>query len=124
MPNLEVRSLYIQIIETWLANGHGLREYNKFINAFLEGNMEVFENYLRDIMEQTVSYHDLAHKPEEFYHGFMLGITTSIYGNKNYEIKSNRESGYGRYDYMVLSHDDKKPTIILEIKRSKSTRKK
>ena len=74
-------------------------------------------------MEETFSVHDTSKDPEAFYHGFMVGATASLYHNENYEIKSNRESGYGRYDYMIFSHDITKPTILIEIKRIKMAEK-
>jgi hypothetical protein len=117
IPNQEVRNLYQQIIEQWLANGHGIEWYNGFINHLLEGNIEAFERDLKHIMEQTVSSHDTSHDPEAFYHGLMVGLTASLYQNKHYDIQSNRESGYGRYDYMIFSHDRSKPTLLLEFKR-------
>ena len=68
--------------------------------------------------------HDTSKDPEVFYHGFMVGVTASLYHHQNYEIKSNRESGYGRYDYMIFSHDVNRPTILLEIKRVTAAQKK
>ncbi|MDF3054838.1 MAG: Protein of unknown function (DUF1703)/Predicted AAA-ATPase [Gammaproteobacteria bacterium] len=118
IPNQEVRSLYRQIVEQWLSSGHGIDWYNRFLDHLLTGNLERFEYAMKEIMEQTVSSHDVAHQPEAFYHGLMLGLTASLHTNPNYEIKSNRESGYGRYDYMIFSHDPNKPTILLEFKRA------
>jgi len=117
IPNEEVRSLYQQIIKQWLANGHGIEWYNTFISYLLNGHLEAFERGLRQIMEEIVSSHDMSRDPEVFYHGLMIGLTASLYQDKNYEIQSNRESGYGRYDYLILSRDPSKPTILLEFKR-------
>ena len=44
-------------------------------------------------------------------------MTASLYGRNNYETKSNRESGYGRYDYMILSRNPAKPSILFEFKK-------
>jgi hypothetical protein len=79
--------------------------------------MVAFERDLAYVLEQTVSVHDVGREPEAFYHGFMIGMTASLYSRPNYETKSNRESGYGRYDYMILSRDVNKPTILFEFKR-------
>ncbi len=122
IPNREVRNLYRQIIERWLSNGHGVEWYNNFLNHLLTGNLDAFERELTKIMEQTVSVHDTARDPEAFYHGLMIGITASLYQSKNYEIQSNRESGYGRYDYMIFSHDKNKPSLLLEFKRVESVK--
>ncbi len=123
IPNREVRSLYRRIIREWLSNGHGIEWFNQFLNHLLTGNIPAFEADFRHLVEETFSVHDTSKDPEAFYHGFMVGATANLYHNKNYEIKSNRESGYGRYDYMIFSHDVTKPTILLEIKRVKKTEK-
>ncbi len=123
IPNREVRGLYRRIIEQWLSNGHGMEWFENFLNHLLVGNLPAFEADFRHLVEETFSVHDTAKDPEAFYHGFMVGATASLYHNKNYEIKSNRESGYGRYDYMIFSHDLSKPTILIEIKRVKKTEK-
>jgi hypothetical protein len=123
IPNREIRGLYRVIIEQWLSNGHGTDWFENFLNHLLTGNLTAFEADFRHLVEDTFSVHDTAKDPEAFYHGFMVGATASLYHNKNYEIKSNRESGYGRYDYMLFSHDIAKPTILIEIKRVKRTEK-
>lgn len=117
IPNNEVKDLFRQIIEQWLANGHGIEWYNKFLNHLLTGDFESFERELKELMQQTVSHHDTAKNPEAFYHGLMIGLTASLFHHKNYELKSNRESGYGRYDYLIFSRDNSKPSVLLEFKK-------
>lgn len=122
IPNREVRNLYRQIIENWLSNGYGVMWYNTFLDHLLTGNFRAFSDELKQVMENIVSSHDTARDPEVFYHGLIIGLTASLYKNPNYEIHSNRESGYGRYDYLILSHDKNKPTLILEFKRVDSVK--
>jgi hypothetical protein len=52
-------------------------------------------------------------EPERFYHGFVLGLMVDLQGR--FQITSNRESGFGRYDVMLdpLREDD---AIIIEFK--------
>lgn len=121
IPNREIRNLYRDIIEGWLSSDHGIEWYNQFIEHLLDGDMTAFESDLKHILEQTVSYHDVGQESEVFYHGFMLGITASLYGRPGYEIRSNRESGYGRYDYMILANNVDKPTIVFEFKIMKQS---
>ena len=65
-----------------------------------------------------MSVHDVGKKePESFYHGLMIGLTASLAGDKKYETRSNRESGYGRYDYLILARDPHKLSILLEFKQ-------
>lgn len=118
IPNQEIRNLYQTIIESWLANGRGLEWYTEFLNNLLTGKMEAFKRDLQHIMEHTVSAHDVGKEPEAFYHGLMIGLTASLSKQENYEIKSNRESGYGRYDYVILSRDPEKLSLILEFKQA------
>ena len=56
-------------------------------------------------------------EPERFYHGFVLGLIADQ--TDIYEIRSNRESGFGRYDVMMVPKEREKtkiPAIILEFK--------
>ena len=70
-------------------------------------------------MLQIVSYHDATAEPEAFYQGLMLGFTASLHSEGAYEIKSNRESGLGRFDIMLIPKDINKLGIILELKAAK-----
>ena len=114
-PNQEVNNLYRNIISMWLSNGHGLMWYNQFTTALVSGNMELFESHLRKVLLQIVSYHDLAKEPEAFFHGLVLGFIANL--QETHEIKSNRESGLGRYDILVIPKDPAKLGIIIELKR-------
>lgn len=115
IPNREVRNLYRKIIEQWLANGYGLQWYDELINGLIEGKLEIFKDHLNRILLETASSHDFANAPEIFYQGLMIGLTASLYGR--YETKSNRESGYGRYDFVIMPKDLSKLAIVMEFKR-------
>ncbi len=52
--------------------------------------------------------------PEKFYHGFVLGLMVDL--ADRYEVTSNRESGFGRYDVMLKPLDQENDGIILEFK--------
>ena len=56
-----------------------------------------------------------ARKPENFYHGLVLGLLTNE-KMKEYQVRSNRESGYGRYDVVLEPNDIREPAAILEFK--------
>lgn len=117
IPNYEVKRLYKQIIERWLSGGHGERWYQNFISHLLKGDVELFKEKLETFIETTMSVHDVARDPEAFYHGLVLGLTAYLCENKNYVLRSNRESGKGRYDYLILSKNPKDFTILLEFKK-------
>ncbi len=115
IPNLEVKVLYRNIIKEWLGNGSGIIWYQNFLLDLLNGNVGRFTENFGQVLAQTVSVYDVAHNPEAFYHGFMLGLAAGLDQNQ-YELKSNRESGGGRYDIAIIPKDISKPAIILEIK--------
>jgi len=118
IPNQEVRSLYRNIIEQWLSNGFGIEWYNQFLTDFLNGNMIAFEAALQKIMLQIVGIYDFIHEPEAFYHGLLLGLIASLDKTK-YLIKSNKESGLGRYDILIIPKEPNLLGIILELKSIK-----
>ncbi len=124
LPNREVRGLYRNIIEGWLADGFDSNWYDTFLDALLDGNIVEFENRFKLILERIVSVHDVSYMPEAFYHGLLVGITARLGDGNDYSLRSNRESGYGRYDYMILSHLVDKPTIIFEFKKVNVPKKK
>ena len=51
---------------------------------------------------------------ENFYHAFVLGMLVGL--KDNYYVKSNRESGYGRYDIMLEPKDKNGNSFIMEFK--------
>ena len=53
-------------------------------------------------------------QPERFYHGFVLGLLVEL--RDRYQVKSNRESGYGRYDVMLIPRNVAENAMILEFK--------
>ena len=65
-----------------------------------------------------MSYYDLdADEPEKSYHLFILGLLVLL--EDTYTIKSNRESGYGRYDSMLIPHDRSQIALIIEFKKAR-----
>ncbi len=116
IPNREVRNLYRQIVEQWLSNGYGIQWYNAFIESLLCGKIKEFKDHLDKVLLQIVSFHDSAKEPEAFFHGLLLGFIASL--QASYEIKSNRESGLGRFDIMIIPKDKSKNEagVIIELK--------
>lgn len=95
--------------------------YSSFVKAFISGNVKEINIYMNDVALSTISNFDSGmhpssvSEPERFYHGLVLGLLSELYDT--YEVKSNRESGYGRYDVMVIPKTDKqKDAMILEFK--------
>jgi hypothetical protein len=53
----------------------------------------------------------------------MLGLTARIHGKPGYELKSNRESGNGLYDYIIFAEDKNKLSLIFEFKKIEADKK-
>ena len=116
--NLEVKLMFQNIIRDWFTEAE--TEYNDFIKALLIGDKKAMNAYMNRVALNTFSYFDTGKKPsgeepERFYHGFVLGLIVEL--QNRYIIKSNRESGFGRYDVILEpKYPDKDDAIILEFK--------
>jgi len=116
IPNIEVTGLYRSIIAEWLSGVNDASVFNKVILDLLNGQVEDFAEHLQIIMLQTFSAHDIKGKnPEKFFHGFILGLLAHIDRNA-YTIDSNKESGLGRYDIILIPNDTTKLCVIFELK--------
>ena len=115
IPNREVEVLYKQVFREWLAGNRGIIWYQELLAALTFGRILEFEEKLRNAIEEMVSYHDTGKTTQEiFYQGLMLGILSGL--KDTHEIRSNRESGYGRYDLLIIPKDIKKLGIVMEFK--------
>ena len=118
IPNREIHYFYCSLITTWL-RGKQKPEWSRgFVDNLLIGNVEGFKEGLNVILKNIASMHDLAKDPEPFYHGLVLGFLSML---KNYELKSNRESGDGRYDIAVIPRYSQVLGLLFELKRIKET---
>lgn len=87
----------------------------EMVQALDEGDMALFERQLRVIVKQVMSYHDFGTEPEKVYHALVLGML--VWMSDRYDIRSNRESGFGRYDIMLKPKEGKGRGIVIEFKR-------
>lgn len=85
----------------------------------LSGDTEGFEALLEQFMLASLSFHDPAGtRPERVHHALVLGLLVSLM--PEYEVKSNREAGYGRVDILVLPTSASKPGVVIELKTAAS----
>ena len=86
----------------------------------LNGDVKAMNLYMNDIALATFSNFDAGKhasersQPERFYHGFVLGLLVEV--RDLYEVRSNRESGYGRYDVILIPRNLDRDAMILEFK--------
>ena len=117
IPNREIRSLFQSEIMRGVDRSYGMVSFYKMGLALQQGNAETFQRILQGILRRAVSAHDAA-KPESFYHGLMLGC--ALFYEKDYRVRSNRESGYGRFDLAMLPKHVSLPGVIMEFKAVKA----
>ena len=114
-PNYEVASLYRGIIRGWLSDPLGYEGHLIFLLSLTEARVDEFTRRLQKYLLQTASVFDVTgHEPEKFYHGLVLGMIVGL--SETHEVHSNRESGYGRYDVLLIPKDPQQWGIILEFK--------
>lgn len=118
LTNTEVHAMFESMIEDWFTDDSS--DYNDFIAALLQGDVDAMNVYMNRVSQSVFSFFDTGshpsgqREPERFYHGFVLGLVVELQGR--YEILSNRESGFGRYDVMLRPRNPHDPAMILEFK--------
>jgi hypothetical protein len=115
IPNKEVRVTYKTIVENYFSSKIDINKMEIMLKALVEGDIVLFEEMLQKVVAAVFSYHDFSGEPEKVYHALVAGMLTWI--SNTHEIKSNRESGYGRYDIIIIPADISKWGYIIEFKK-------
>ena len=95
IPNREVRSIYRDKVTEWFDNKIKSENFHNLVTAFEDGNCDKISDIITGQLMDTISFYDYK---EDYYHGFLAGL---LKHNKKYFVKSNRESGFGRYDLIM-----------------------
>ena len=126
LTNLEVNLMFQSMIHAWFDDAE--EEYNDFINALLENDVDAMNEYMNGVALRTFSSFDTGKqpsrsKPEKFYHGFVLGLLVDL--QDQYYLTSNRESGFGRYDVMIEPKNPaERDAYVIEFKVFNARREK
>ena len=119
ITNLETVSMFDDMFRGWFEASEA--GYSSFVKALMQGDLEAMNYYMNKVSLATFSHFDVGGEtneslePERFYHGFVLGLMAER--AECYQIRSNRESGFGRYDVMMIPKNrEKYPAIIIEFK--------
>ncbi len=128
ITNLETKRMFRKMVSDWFG-GNAEMPYNNFIKALLINDMDRMNEFMNKIALYSFSSFDIAKNasdddaPERFYHGFVLGLMVELAGR--FEITSNRESGFGRYDIMLTPKNREKDcAYIIEFKVHKPSKEK
>ncbi|MEI6258622.1 MAG: AAA family ATPase [Deltaproteobacteria bacterium] len=116
IPNMEVLSFYEDTIQVWLRRQIGDHRLQQLLKALMQEDIAGFEQYLAEMVQTVLSYHDTSgDEPERVYHAFVLGLLVNL--GSQYHVSSNRESGYGRYDVMLIPKDPRQTGFVFEFKK-------
>jgi len=118
IPNKEVRVTYTSIVENYFSSKIENKQLEIMLKALVEGDIVLFDEILKKVVAGVFSYHDFSGEPEKVYHALVAGMLTWI--SNTHEIKSNRESGYGRYDIMIIPRDVSQWGYVIEFKKTRN----
>ena len=115
IPNKEIAYVYEkEVLNRTNQNGAAI----SIQQAIFSGNAQKLQALLEDFMLHSISSMDGAN--EGFYHGMMLGLC-AVLGNR-YQVRSNRESGLGRFDIQLVPQIGGIPGFLFEFKHTADPR--
>lgn len=114
IPNREIAVVYKNEILSHLLQIGAVTQTtaNKIAESLYAYDLKKLQGALTEYMDKSISFYDAG--SEGFYHGLVLGLTALM--DHHYKIRSNRESGDGRYDIALIPRENMYPGIIMELK--------
>ncbi len=116
VPNREIAFVYAKEVISRLRSGRGESTAAKIRQAIFENDAQKLKLSISEYLTDTVSVYDTG--SEAFYQGLVIGLCAIL--NKSYTVRSNRESGLGRYDIQLCPLDKRLPGLVIELKASKN----
>ena len=119
IPNNEIKGIFVGSIQKWLSTKFNIRniEYKSFINELLKGEISNFIEQLKKYLAISSSFYSTGPKNAEvFYNGFMIGLISSV--SQQYIVETEKESGTGRVDLMLIPKlgAEYKNALVIEFK--------
>ena len=112
LPNEEIRCLFAYYVDEWFSDTVRESDREALFRAIWEEDASSLSKEISSYLRQTISTYDFH---ENFYHAFLAGLLSGA----GYIVRSNRESGEGRPDIILL--DRKAGTAaVFELKRAES----
>ena len=114
IPNTEVKLIYRDTILDWFNQSIKKKDFSALYRGLMQGETDVMGREISKSLMETISFYDYK---EDYYHGFLAGLLKMMDG---YTLKSNRESGLGRSDLLLLSAPYEGIAVIMELKAADS----
>ncbi len=116
IPNYEVKLSLENIVINWFKSN--IKSGDAMVSAVINDNPDLFKEALCSEVIEDVSFFDVGNRfSESFYHGFILGLLGRL--RSFYEVRSNRESGFGRYDICLKPLLKRGSAYVMEFKSIK-----
>ncbi len=112
LPNKEIRQVYNKEVLTQLDYIEAESIAITIKEALMANDVPQLKAALEQYLLESASFHDTS--DETFYHGLVLGLCAFFTGS--YYVRSNRESGTGRYDIQLMPKSKRHPGFLLELK--------
>jgi len=114
IPNKEIAAVYKNEILSYLLQVGAITRTtaNRIAESLYSNDFENLQKAIEEYLDKSISFYDAG--AEGFYHGLVLGFVALM--DHHYKIRSNRESGDGRYDISLIPRENKYPGIIMELK--------
>ena len=117
IPNREILYAMRRLVEGAFTKAMSFEKMQYFLHALIEGSARRVAKMFQEFVLTSVSMYDFTEdEPEKSSHLFVLGMLVIF--SEEYEVKSNRESGFGRYDILMAPLDRNKRGIIIEFKKA------
>ena len=110
LPNEEIRCLFAYYVDEWFSENIRKSSRKTLFHAIWTGDTDMLSEQISQYLFDTISYYDYR---EDYYHAFLAGLLSGA----GYIVKSNRESGTGRADILLLDRKNRRAAVF-EIKRS------
>ena len=112
IPNKEIQAVFREEVWSYFHDKVNNVFVRDLVNALWGGDTKKAEEALNQILEATLSFY---HEYNEYsYHLILDGFFTGL----GYRVQSERETGYGRSDLIIL-HPARQRSMILELKHVK-----
>ena len=119
IPNIEVAHAFQYELLPNLGIRNTGRTLDEFESALINGDAAKLQASIEDFLLDSVS--SLCSSKEDFYHGFITGL--SFFFRDIYETQCEYERGYGRSDVFLRPRSDNIPPIVIEVKQANTDNK-
>ncbi len=117
LPNKEIVVLYRDLVLKAISKVFSFAKLKKLFEALITGDVLNVTILLQGYIDNMCSFHDLPKNDmERSVDMFVLGLLAEL--SYRYIVQSNRESGDGRYDIMLMPRDHNDIGVLLEFKKT------